>query len=114
MVVGPWSGVREVRAAAALESGPGRSGVFVRVAADGGLDLLDPHARVAREAPPGTGLVAATKPESSGPVWIVTGADEAATERAASALDPAKLRDAFAVAATPAGVVRLPVGGDDS
>jgi hypothetical protein len=112
VVVGPWSSLTQVRAAATLAQGPARSGVFARVGAGGAIDFLDPHARAVRTAPPGTGLLAVTKPEASGPVWIVTGADDAAVERAASALDPAELRDAFAVAATPAGVVRLPVGGN--
>jgi hypothetical protein len=111
VVVGPWSAVRQVKAAAALEQGPSRSGVFARVGPGGVLDLLDPHARVARRAPAGSGLLAATKPQDSGPVWLVTGADDAAAERAAGALDTARLRDAFAVAATPAGLVRLPLGG---
>ena len=113
VVVGPWSSVKQVRAAAALEQGPGRSGVFARFGAAGALDFLDPHARAVRAAP-GTGLLAATKPEASGPVWIVTGADDTAAQRAAAALDPAKLRDAFAVAATPSGLVRLPVRGAGS
>ena len=43
-------------------------------------------------------------------VWFVTGADDAAVARAANALDESKLHDAFAVAATPTGVVRLPIG----
>src|SRR3954447_15620002 len=108
VVVGPWSAVKQVNAAAALERGPARSGVFARFGTDGALDLLDPHARVARAAPAGTGLLAATQPQDSGPVWIVTGADDAAAQRAAAALDPVKLRDAFAVAAEPTGLVRLP------
>ncbi len=39
----------------------------------------------------------------------MTGADDAGVERAAELIDPATLRDAFAVAATPSGPVRLPV-----
>ncbi|MFL5886785.1 MAG: DUF4430 domain-containing protein [Thermoleophilaceae bacterium] len=112
VVVGPWSSVKQVAAAADLEQGPARSGVFARFAAGGALELLDPHARVARAAPAGTGLLAATKPQDSGPVWIVTGSDDSAAQRAAAALDPVKLRDAFAVAAEPGGLVRLPVGGN--
>jgi hypothetical protein len=111
VVVGPWSSLRQVKAVAALEQGPPQSGVFARFTTGGALSLLDPHARTARTAPPGTGLLAARMPQDSGPVWIVTGDGEAAVQRAAAALDPAKLRDAFAVAATPSGLVRLPVGG---
>jgi hypothetical protein len=114
VVVGPWAAVRQTRAAASLARGPAQSGVFARFTPGGTLDLLDPHARVARAAPAGTGLLAATKPAGAGPVWIVTGADDAAAQRAAAALDPAGLRDAFAVAATPSSLVRLPVRGNGS
>jgi hypothetical protein len=114
VVVGPWGAVRQTRAAASLAGGPAKSGVFARFTAGGALDLLDPHGSVARAAPVGSGLIAATKPAGAGPVWIVTGADDAAAQRAAVALDPAKLRDAFAVAATPSALVRLPVGGNGS
>jgi hypothetical protein len=114
VVVGPWGAIKQIRAATSLERGPAQSGVFARVSAGGTIDFLDPHARAVRTAPPGTGLLAATKPQGAGPVWIVTGADDAAAERAAAALDYVTLRDAFAVAATPSGVVRLPVVGGGS
>ena len=114
VVVGPWSAVKQIRAAASLERGPAQSGVFARVGSGGAIGFLDAHGRTVRPAPPGPGLLAATKPAASGPVWIVTGADDAAAERAAGALDYSTLRDAFAVAATPSGVVRLPVTGGGS
>ena len=111
VVVARWSVARRVRAAFALEGEPRRSGVFARFS-DGGrsLELLDARARTARRAPAGTGLVAATALAGQRPVWLVTGLDTAGVEAAAAALDPATLRDAFAVAATPRGPVRLPVG----
>ena len=111
VVVARWSVARRVRAALALEGGPRRSGVFARFT-DGGrsLELLDARARTARRAPAGTGLVAATALAGQRPVWLVTGLDNAGVEAAAAALEPATLRDAFAVAATPRGPVRLPVG----
>ena len=111
VVVARWSVARRVRAAFALEAGPRRSGVFARFT-DGGLslELLDAGARRARHAPAGTGLVAATAQAGQRPVWIVTGLEAAGVDAAAAALEPATLRDAFAVAATPQGPVRLPVG----
>ena len=63
-----------------------------------------------QQAPPGTGLVAATAQEGGSPVWIVTGLDAAGVNAAAGALDPATLRDAFAVAVEPSGLV-APAGG---
>jgi hypothetical protein len=111
VVVGPWKSIRVVKAAGVLEQGPAKTGVFARISAGGTLDLLDPRGGAARAAPAGTGLLAATKPAGEGPVWIVTGDDDAAVQRAGAALSQADLRDAFAVAATPSGVVRLPVGG---
>ena len=111
VVVGRWPRVRLVRAARALEAGPGESGVFARFR-DGGrsLELLDARGRKVRSAPAGAGLVAALAPADEQVVWLVTGVDERGVARAARALDPADLRDAYAVAATPAATVRLPVG----
>ena len=110
LVVGNWPALRDVRAAATLERGPAASGVFARVAAGGRrLELLDSSGRPARTAPPGSGLVAATALPGEQIVWLVTGLDDAGVEAAARALDERTLRDAFAVAATPDGAVRLPV-----
>jgi hypothetical protein len=107
VLVGRWSALREVRGAAAIERGPRASGVFARFRGDA-LELLDEEGG-ARVAPPGTGLVAATENESSGIVWVVTGADDQAVARAAEALDEDKLHGAYALAATPEEPVRLPV-----
>jgi hypothetical protein len=107
VVVGKWSDVRAVRAAATIEKGPSASGVFARLGRS--LQLLDEQGRVVRDAPPGSGLLAATRREDEGVVWVVTGLDDAGVDAAAAALDEPTLRDAFAVAATPDGVVRLPV-----
>jgi uncharacterized protein DUF4430 len=110
VVVAPWRAARTVRAAAPLGGDPGESGVFARFKGDGrALELLDEGGHAARVAPAGTGLLAATRLEDQSIVWLLTGADERAVERAADALDPSTLRDAFAVAATPSGPVRLPV-----
>ena len=93
------------------------SGVFARFRAGSGgrgpvaLELLGPTGGVARKAPPGTGLVAARATEEQAVTWLVTGVDDAGVARAAASLSPTTLRDAFAVAATPSGPVRLPVEG---
>jgi uncharacterized protein DUF4430 len=115
VVVAPWRRARTVQAAEPLERKPADSGVFARfVGGNGRLELLDESGRTARAAPAGTGLVAATRLPDQSIVWLVTGADEPAVERAAGELDAAALRDAFAVAATPSGPVRLPVGSGAS
>ena len=108
VLVGPWSVLREVRGAAAIERGPRASGVYARFRGDS-LELLDPDGRVDRVAPPGTGLVAATEGGTSGIVWVVTGLDDGAVVRAAQGLDERRLHGAYAVAETPEAPVRLPV-----
>ena len=111
VIVGPWNALRDTVSARLMERGPAQSGVFARFSPAGNLTLLDGNGHVARQAPPGSGLVAATAGEGGGVVWIVTGTDDAGTQRAVRALDPDTLRNAFSVAATPAGPVKLPVGG---
>ena len=112
VVVARWAVARTVKAAEPIERGPERSGVFARFAGGGRrLELLDASARVARTAPAGSGLVAATGTHGQPPVWVVTGVDEPGVESAARLLDRRALRDAYAVAALPAGPERLPLGG---
>ena len=114
VIVAPWSLARNGEAAAQLERGPKSSGVFARFTDRGRrLELLDPSGRRVRDAPPGTGLVAATSLGERGRVWLVTGVDDAGVERAAGALDRAKLRDRYAVAALPSGVEALPLDGGE-
>jgi hypothetical protein len=110
VVVAKGAAARGVKAIAGLDEGPEASGVFARFA-DGGqtLELLDERGDVARVERAGTGLVAARAPEEQAIVWMVTGVDDAGVEAAARALDPRGLRNAFAVSASPRGVVRLPV-----
>jgi len=113
VVVARWPGARLVRATAALEQGPGQSGVFARFAAGGGtrrLHLLGPNGEVVRQAPPGTGLVAALSPREDQLIWLVTALDRRGLMAAARALASRVLRDAYAVAATPRGPESLPVG----
>ena len=114
VLVGRWEQVRDVRTAALLEEGPETSGVFAQFA-DGGerLELLDERGEVARDAPVGSGIVAALAPEDQGIVWIVSGPDDVGVEAAAAALDERSLRNAFAVAATPEGPLKLPVANGE-
>jgi hypothetical protein len=107
VVVAPWRRAKIVTAVAALEKEPQQSGVFARVQG-GRLELLRPDGSVRRRAPAGTGLIAALAPSEDQIVWLVSGLDHAGVARAAKALDVRSLRDAYAVAATPTGTVRLP------
>ena len=111
VIVGVWDEVKTTFPAQQIQRGPAAGGVFARFSDDGALMLLDGKGDPAREAPEGSGLVAATELEGEAPVWLITGADDAAVERAAAALDEEKLRNKFAVAATPTGIVPLPEGG---
>jgi hypothetical protein len=114
LVVARWPRARAVRGASGLEDGPESSGVFARFTGDGDtLELLDEHGDVARRVHrgDGVGLVLALQPQADELVWIVTALDEAGLEAGVRALDPAKLRDAFAVAATGNRVEKLPVVG---
>jgi Domain of unknown function (DUF4430) len=109
VIVAKFSVAKQVRAAQALTLGPATSGVYARFDGAGRtLTFLDASGRAARVAPPGTGLVAATQQPSQAITWIVTGVDDAGVERAARAIGPMALRNAFALAVTPAGLVRLP------
>jgi hypothetical protein len=111
VVVGKWRTVRRVGAVRTLELGPKRSGVFARFRDDGSrLQLLDEQGENVRDAPRGTGLVAATALDGQEVVWIVTGIDDDGVVRAANELGERQLRDAFAVAVEPDGAVDLPVG----
>ena len=114
VLVGTWDQLRDVRTPATLEEGPEASGVFARFVDDGTrLELLNEDGDVARVADAGTGLVAATALEEQAVVWMVTGLDEVGVQAAVAALDARSLRNAFAVAATPDGPVKLPVADED-
>lgn len=108
IVVATWPQARAVTLLRTLERGPAASGVYARFEGSGRLSLLDPSGAAA-PATAGTGLVAATAAGDSQIVWTVTGVDAAGVARAAAALSPSRLRDAFALAVTPAGDRRLPL-----
>ncbi len=111
VVVAPWERARRLPTVRAIEQGPERSGVFARFEDDGdSLALLGTDGKVARRVGPGAGLVAALRPTDDELVWVVSGVDDAGVDRAVAALRAKSLRDAFAVAALPGGVEKLPLG----
>jgi len=110
VVVATWPRARELPSAKIVEQGPKESGVFARYDKGGQeLDLLDDRGDTVRTEGAGTGLIAALRPADTEIVWLVTGGDEQGLANAAAAFDAATLRDAFAVAATEDGPVKLPL-----
>lgn len=104
VLVGRWSILRRDQALRLLDRGPASSGVFARFDDDARqLELLDSDGRTARTVGAGAGLIAAVKLGDQVPTWTVTGTDDAGVAAAAAALDPARLRDHFALATDPAG-----------
>ena len=111
VIVGRWAALRSLATFLDLERGPAKSGIYASLDPSGRLSLYGPGGNRLRAAPPGSGLIAAVEPRGQGYIWAVTGADDAGVSRAAEALDSKTLARAFAVVATPAGVLRLPVSG---
>jgi hypothetical protein len=107
--VGIWDALERLPGLDALMKAPAASGVYARFTDPKTLELLDEQGRVARRAAPGTGLVAAIIPAGQQPLWVATGVDEAGVARAAALLGTAALGNAYAVAATPSGPLRLPL-----
>jgi Domain of unknown function (DUF4430) len=99
VLVGPWPAVAGDPAAQSLARGPGVSGVYVNISANGrSLGVLDADGHTARTLTAGAGLIAATRYSEGGAVWVVTGTDAEGVGRAANAFDQATLSDHFAVA----------------
>jgi hypothetical protein len=128
MLVGPWAQLRDDPAAELIEEGPAESGVYAdfqagvrpfsssgreKTNAGGGYELvaLDEGGGEARHLGADAGLVAATSRYGGPPVWLVTGATDAAVRAAAAALDAAHLRDHYAVAIENGKTTPLPVQG---
>ena len=110
VIVGTWASVRADRAALLLEQGPGASGIFARMNAEGTeIALLDERGRVERTLTDGAGLVAATRFEDQQPTWFVTGTDAAGVASAAAALEEEVLAGRFAIALEDGRSVPLPV-----
>ncbi len=104
IVVGPWDAVHGLAAAQSIERGPDASGVYARMSSTGAtLTLLDDEGHSRQSLTAGSGLIAATRYTGQGPVWFVTGTDEAGVDRAAQAFDSEDLRDRFALAIEPSG-----------
>jgi hypothetical protein len=112
VLIGPWDRVRDDPAAAQIEAGPQRSGVFAgfrRTAAGYVLQGLGEDGKVAESFGLDAGLVAATRHAESPPMWVVTGGDRAGVAKAAALLDGPHLRDRYAVAVEGGEEVPLPV-----
>ena len=109
VMVGPWVLIGGDVEAHSIAQGPGASGVYARLSADGqALTLLDQQGRAVRTLRGDAGLVAATKAVREAPVWVVTGTDGAGVELAARAFNRTTLADRFAVALEPGGAISLP------
>jgi hypothetical protein len=112
VLVGPWDRLRADSAAAQIEAGPQRSGVFADFRRNGRryvLQGLDEGGEEAVSFSHDAGLVAATRQGESPPVWMVTGGDRAGVAEAATLLDARKLRDRYAVAVEAGQETSLPV-----
>jgi len=108
VMVAPWAGLEGVLAQE-LEGGPESSGVYARFSQRGRrLELLDQEGTATQTLTSGAGLIAALLAPKEAPVWVITGTDEAGVDRAADALDEAKLANRFAVALAPSGALALP------
>jgi hypothetical protein len=100
VLVAPWIQLRSDPQAAAIQRGPGASGVYVRFSPDGRtLTPLDRDGRAAGSLGAGAGLIAATASEEHVPTWVVTGPDTSGVEHAAGAFSQSTLSDRFAVIA---------------
>jgi hypothetical protein len=111
VLIGRWPAVRGDHTASKLEQGPQASGVYAKVARNGGsITLLDQQGRAVRTLGPGSGLVAATRQADEAPIWIVTGTDDAGVTAAAQAFTQRVLANHFAVAVPGGGApLGLPV-----
>jgi hypothetical protein len=112
VLVGSWPALRGDRAAAQLEGGPKKSGVYARFEGIGSrpkLVGLDADGEVARRFGPDVGLVAATRRLEEPPVWVVTGSSDDGVQAAAELLNADDLRDHYAVAVEPGEETPLPV-----
>jgi uncharacterized protein DUF4430 len=101
VLVGPWGALSGDSTAGRIDSGPQSSGVFADfVPVAGGVRLfgLGEDGERQRAIGADAGLVAATRRYDGPPVWVVTGTTAAGVRAAAGLLDPAHLRDHYAVA----------------
>jgi len=109
--VGAWDNVGLDPAARLLSSPPSESGVFARFVGHHKplLELLNQRGESAGSIGKGGGLVAALRPGSGPPTWVVTGTDVKGAAAAAGLLGDS-LRNHYAVATQPgAGAIGVPV-----
>lgn len=107
VLVGTWSGLRDLPEGQRLAGGPGRSGVFARFEG-ASLVALDVTAKPAVNLGPDAGLVAAMRQGQAPPVWIVTGGSRAGVDRAVQILDREDLARRYAAVAVAGKVGSLP------
>jgi peptidylprolyl isomerase len=108
--VGTWRELRGGRFARQMDNDPFYSGIFADFTEDASqLRLLDWNGDPVRTEGPGTGLVGAIRPTQEDFLWLVTGVDDQGVQRAAKALNPDDLRDAYSVAITADGVDKIPL-----
>jgi Domain of unknown function (DUF4430) len=111
LLVAPWPEIGDDLTAESIARGPRASGVYVRIARDGALSLLDADGKVVQTLSRDAGLIAATRRQEDEPVWVVTGTDEAGTEAAARDFNATALADHFALAIDSGRAIPLPVEG---
>ena len=120
MIVGLAGELLEAEWVAGLFRNAWRAGMPGTIRApgpDGGVVGLDAAGKEASRWDEGSALIvaAASYMGDENPLWVVVGWDEKGLDRAAEALSRAlhgetPLRNAFAVAVTPGGIERLPLG----
>lgn len=114
VLVGKWDHWRNREWPQDIDKGPMYSGIFARFAEkEDELILLDREARPVRSERGDVGLVAATRPTETDFLWFVTGLNDKGVDMAAEALDPERLRDAYALVVTPDGDEKVPVVEDE-
>jgi hypothetical protein len=110
VLVGKWDHWRNREWPQDIDKGPMYSGIFAQFAEkEDELRLLDREGRPVRSERGDVGLVAATRPTELDFLWFVTGLNDEGVELAAKALDPERLRDAYALVVTPEGDEKVPV-----
>lgn len=110
VIVGEWSYWRDRRWPKRIDRGPRYSGVFARFDPAGDeLRLLDWNGHRVRTERGDVGLVAAMRPSEQDFMWVVTGTTQKGALRAAQALDPRRLRNAFTLAVLPGEDVKVPL-----
>jgi hypothetical protein len=110
VLVGKWDHWRDRPWPGDIDKGPIYSGVFARFAPDeDALRVLDLKGHRVRSERGDVGLVAATRPTELDFMWYVTGLNDKGVELAARALDPNRLKRAYALVVTPEGDQKVPV-----